>query len=76
MKRTNKPEQSRFFNKAGNLTPYAFACGYVEEYTDGENTLTLYREPVGWHVQGRITGKHTWEIFERLTDARAFCRKA
>jgi hypothetical protein len=70
-----KPPQSRFHNKAGNLTPYAFACGYVERYASGEDRLTLSREPNDWHVKGFIAGKHVWEIFEKLKDARTFCRK-
>lgn len=69
-----KPEASKFHTKAGNLTFYSFACGYVERYGDGENRLTLCREPNDWHVKGFIDGKHTWEIFESVTDARKFCR--
>jgi hypothetical protein len=37
--------------------------------------LTLSREPNDWHVKGFIAGKHVWEIFEKLKDARTFCRK-
>ena len=71
-----KPELSKFHNKDGNLTMYSFACGYVERYEDGDDRLTLLREPNDWHVKGFIDGVHVWESFERLSDARKFCRKA
>jgi len=71
-----KPPASRFHNKAGNLTPYAFGCGYVERYAREKDRLCIAREPNDWHVKGFIDEKHVWEIFETLKAARAFCRKA
>jgi hypothetical protein len=71
----------KFYNKDGTLTGYAFACGYLEVYgesRDSKNRLRIYREPNDWHVKGWIgeDGKtHVWEIFEKLSDARKFCRK-
>ena len=76
MKRNFDPElYPRFRTKAGLLTGYAFACGYVEKYATGDDRLTLSREPNDWHVKGWIDGIHAWEVFERLTDARRFCRR-
>jgi hypothetical protein len=71
-----KPQSSRFHTKNGNLTGYAFACGYVESYVDGENRLSLIREPNDWHVKGFVGTRHVWECFEKLGDARKFCRRA
>ena len=65
----------KFRTKAGLLTGYAFGCGYVENYERDDDRLTLSREPNDWHVKGFIGGRHVWEIFERLTDARQFCRR-
>jgi hypothetical protein len=64
-----------FKNENGTLTPYAFACGYVEKYTKGEDRATLSREPNDWHVKGFLDDCHFWEIFDRLGDARRFARK-
>jgi hypothetical protein len=63
-----------FNNKNGTLTPYAFACGYVEIYTKGDDRATLLRKPNDWHVKGFRGGCHFWESFERLSDARRFAR--
>jgi len=75
----SKPEISKFHDKNGDLTGYSFLCGYVERYEkdgDSENSLTLLKEPNDWHVKGFLNGKHVWESFEKLKDARNFCRKA
>ena len=32
------PEKTRWYTKSGRLTPYAFACGYVERYETDERT--------------------------------------
>jgi len=74
--RTYCAPDPRFVSSRGFLTPYAFGCGDVEVYEEGDNRLTLSREPNDWHVKGFIDGKHVWEIFERLHKARGFCRQA
>jgi hypothetical protein len=72
-----KPPVSKFHDKHGRLTPYSFGCGYVETYRNSTgDSLTLCREPNDWHVKGFICGKHVWEIFEKLSEARAFCLSA
>jgi hypothetical protein len=71
-----KPEISQFHDKNGDLTVYSFACGYVEKYEKGENRLTISKEPNDWHVKGFLDEMHVWESFEKLKDARKFCKKA
>ena len=71
-----KPEISQFHDKNGDLTRYSFACGYLEQYEKSDDELTLFKEPNDWHVQGLIDGVHIWKSFDKLKDARKFCRKA
>lgn len=67
---------TKFNNKNGTLTVYAFACGYVEEYKIDDTTLKLFQDGL-WHVQGRsdTLGRFLWESFEYLTQAREFLRQ-
>lgn len=64
----------KFKNKNGDLTPYAFSCGYVqrEEYCGGYKEI--YMEHQHYHVRsGPIGGKWVnWHTFDRseLTKAR------
>jgi len=53
----------KFRTKSGNLTPYAFACGYIEE----KNGWRLFLDGC-WHVRGH--GK--WESFDTMAAARKF----
>ena len=69
----------KFNNKNGTLTPYAFACGYIETkplQTEG-GKAQLFLDGGCWHVQARdnVRGRFVWECFDRLTPARAFFRK-
>lgn len=58
-----------FKNAKGELTAYAFACGYVERH--GKNgEIRLYRDGV-YHVQNGSE----WESFNTITDARRFARR-
>jgi hypothetical protein len=57
-----------FYTISGDLTPYAFACGYIQRF--GE--FMLYKDGC-FHVQspdGRI-----WETFATLTEARRAAKK-
>lgn len=67
----------KFRNAAGNLTPYAFACGYVERYgADEYPRATICREPDGYHVKGFDRARcHFWESFPTVREARAYARK-
>ena len=69
---------NRFRNKNGDLSPYAFACGYIQwqsadgtelgRYTDGKE---LYRDGAVWHVKQYTDGKRvSWDGFDVLGDAR------
>lgn len=57
------------FNKPnGELTAYAFACGYVERLSEN---VWLWRDGV-YHVQ---TNSGFWESFATLTEARQVARR-
>lgn len=55
-----------FKNAKGELTPYAFGCGYVERY--GETRL---------HKDGvyHVSNLNVWESFDTLNEARRFARR-
>jgi hypothetical protein len=55
-----------FKNAKGELTPYAFGCGYVERY--GETRL---------HKDGvyHVSNLDIWESFDTLKEARRFARR-
>lgn len=55
----------------GQLTAYAFACGYVETY----GAFTLSMEHHVYHVKGfGADGIRRWESAETLTKARKLMR--
>lgn len=58
---------AEFYTAKGELTPYAFACGYVERI--GE--FRLYRDGV-YHLQNDAG---FWESFATLTEARQTARR-
>ena len=68
---------NKFHNQDGTITAYSFACGYVEIYGQKDTPrATISREPNDYHVKGfDKDGKHFWEVFEKVKDARAFARK-
>ena len=57
-----------FKNAKGELTAYAFACGYVERLNEN---VWLWRDGV-YHVQ---TNSGFWESFATLTEARQTARR-
>lgn len=64
--------------KAGDLTHYALACGYIQQFEQDDKRVTLWHEggPV-YHVRAHdfATGTRiTWETFETLTAARKYWR--
>lgn len=66
----------RFQNKDGSLTPYAFACGYIQtnipNWADAPHKpfVELFRDGV-WHVKRYLNNERTfWECYDTLTDAR------
>ncbi len=65
------------FHKPGthNLTPYEFACGYIQTTNspNGEKTLTLWHEGACYHVRVHDHANHKrimWESFRLLSQAR------
>ena len=66
--------KDKFRTKAGRLTPYALACGYIETQDDSGISTTLWHEGgILYHVRqhDHNNGKRVfWESFGRLTDAR------
>lgn len=68
----------RFYTRAGWLTPYALACGYIEEKYYGPVWITLYRDGA-YHVRAYDFDKKArlyWETFKTLTEARRHYRNA
>jgi hypothetical protein len=68
----------KFHNKNGDVSAYAFACGYIQNEENETRWKHIYKEHVHWHVKkGAIqNGEHViydvWETFEinELTKAR------
>lgn len=71
-------EHPRFYTKQGWLTPYALACGYVEQKKYGTVTITLSMPSPGaglYHVKAYDHGEYRnrfWEVFRSLTEARRY----
>lgn len=69
----------RFRIKSGELSQYAFVCGYLQQIELDNTRLTLWHEGACYHVrahefEGR--GRLFWNSFESLTEARKCYRKA
>jgi hypothetical protein len=64
-------DDSKYRKPNGDLTPYAFSCGYIQESED--KNVQLCKDGC-WHVQARdnIRGRYIWETFPTLTEARKF----
>jgi hypothetical protein len=65
---------NKFKTKAGRVTRYALACGYIEEVTLGAIRLQLWNEggPM-LHVRAHDFAEHKrifWDSFDTLTAAR------
>lgn len=83
MKHSTDPSLYPLFrNKAGRLTPYALACGYIEEFDtcpesprEGQTVKMWYESGLNpYHVRAHdfTTGKRLlWDCFATLTEARA-----
>jgi hypothetical protein len=74
----------RFYDGRGNLTAYAFACGYVQSKSWARISVRLWREHGAYHVRANDTETRArifWDSFATLTQARkcyagAYKRKA
>lgn len=69
---------TRMRNKNGDLSLYAFSCGYIQRAGDllDEAYVDLFLDGV-WHIQYRETkdSDRGWDTFESLTEARKAWRK-
>lgn len=66
---------NKFKLKDGQLSQYAFLCGYVQEKEISGIQLQLYHEGCVWQVRAHDFNRHKrilWESFDqdRLTEAR------
>jgi len=71
---------NQFKTKTGLLTPYALACGYIEQFEHEGNQVTLWNE-VGpcFHVRQHDFKDHVrvfWDSFQTLGQARKRFAKA
>lgn len=66
---------AKFYTRAGWLTPYALACGYIERVEiDAFTSVQLWAEHGVYHVRAVYGPGRTWETFPTLGEARrAFC---
>jgi len=66
----------KFKTKKGDLTHYAFACGYLQIFDCGQLRLTLWHEGGSvFHVRLFDHENKTrifWHSFERMLDARKY----
>lgn len=63
----------RYYTKAGRLTHYALACGYIEQAEYNNIQTTLWYSHGAYHVRQHDFNEHkriTWESFRTLTAAR------
>lgn len=64
--------------KQGKLTPYAFACGYVENQSRGNITTKIYMEHTVYHVYVMDSYQDNkrigWKAFPTLGEARRYAR--
>ena len=60
--------------RLGELTEYAFACGYVIECrTDcRDNSISMGMSHGSYDVKGFVAGEHYYEVFHSLKLARRF----
>lgn len=68
--------------KAGLVSAYGFACGYVEQAEIGETRIRLWQEHGSYHVRAHEHGfgghgRLFWDSFSTLSEARKrFARAA
>lgn len=61
----------KFRTTRGELTVYAFACGYIEEYNDSTNRVMLYLDGT-WHIKWYHNGDiRVWNVFDRADYKKA-----
>lgn len=75
----NETLGAKWLTAASDLTAYALACGYIQQFEQADKRVTLWHEggPV-YHVRAhdfKAGQRLTWETFETLTAARKYWRK-
>ncbi len=73
MKNLKSITTDKFRDKAGRLSGYALACGYIEEFTNKGKSVTLWRENECLHVRlhdFNIGKRIFWECPKTITEAR------
>ncbi len=68
-----KDTNNKLLNKQGRLTPYAFACGYIEQFEYKGIQITLWKENGAWHLRKHNfnTGKRIfWDCPSTLSNGR------
>ena len=67
-----------FYTKDGWLTPYALACGYVEQKYYGPVRITLFFEHGCYHVRAYDHDQKVmlfWKTFSTVTEARRYYKR-
>jgi hypothetical protein len=68
--------KTKFKNKSGDLSFYAFLCGYVQREETERMRKELFLEHSAFHVKvyrlkdGLFSDVIVWNTFESLTEAR------
>lgn len=67
----SKEQRCVFYTGKGDLTPYSFLCGYIEQ----RGRMSLSKEHGIYHVKGFDQNeKHVHESYDTLYEARKFFR--
>lgn len=66
---------SQFYNKKGELTRYALACGYIMKHYDNNQSVTLWMEHNTLHVRHFNHKTVEWYL-DKCYDTLAEARKA
>lgn len=62
--------EKKTHNKSNNPTPHGFNLGYVEEWKDGEDRLTISKRYGAYVLLGFVKGVHISESYRTATLAR------
>lgn len=62
----------KFYDKRGNLTAYAFACGYTESWEGTLGRLTINHEHGIYHIRGRFNNERVWLTAKTPREARQY----
>lgn len=71
--------KDKFKTKQSYLTPYALACGYIEQSNTLTKQVTLWLDCGLYHVRNHDFSEHTrifWNIYDSLSTARKAYKKA